>query len=1189
MATVQSMTSSKVIELIHTHSSGTSVEEYNAKGDGTTDDTTAFNNWIANGGKHLRVPPGTYLIGQVNLNQAGQTIFLEPGAVLKKKSGTGNCFFEVQAANVTLMGYGATLDTNNQGNIEGSAIWCHAADFRCEGISFVNDPGIGVNCSTGGTRPILRSNIFTQTGNAAIFISAQGGGAICDDPVVEGNRVTKTSVTTGYGIQLHADTGGVINRPQVTRNKVSLPVGNYSQICIELFGGCVNGVVEGNSTLGGDMGISLDNNTSTTMHGNSIKSVYSYGVELASCLRCTVSGNTVDTTTGRGISLSNSSGGYNSLTGNTVKAVIPIYSQDVCGTGVTISGNFCYASGAGAAAIVVANYGGHSVTGNVCFGTSGANIAIQGDNITNSLIAHNTATDFTDSVVGVYNGSMNKLLIGPNVARGSTPAELSPSARWTPGTNGAGSQFIPANVEVTALPPVEPRGARSVSEFGATGDGTTDDTAAINSAIAYLNSIAPFEEGRSTKQPVLFFPPGRYRVRSALTPITRRGLHIVGSGPAGSQIWYDPTSNTVGAVVFDVGTFSTTPSDLYTGVQDITFEDIRIEHASPGTASSRKGQAIRVSGGGGLILRNVAVMGFAYGFNCPYGGDFNLYDNTLAEYCDVGYYLGPGSQQISCYAPNVFGCVEGWVLDRCDHIHMTAPVFNSCALSSITIEAVTDTSTRQLTSFNPSGTNYGQRIVLDTPWFESGAIQDNAYVNTHYIMGNANGTDRYRGLTINDAFITGPGPGPTKVPTSFVGNLSGSIPMEQVRVTRPAFAGAMTNWFYNTSSEYELDSPYVIAGYTKPATSDNTSMAGVTASHGSAVYAPRPSGADDLAALNAMITSFGYEGGTLHLHRGEYQISNTLVVPNKIMLVGEGRSATHIKAMAGFPTSTAVVKSGPTGSGPFAFGTRVEKLSIDCNNITGSIGFLGDRMQEDSGLRDVVISNFKSYGIRLPEACDAWTLSDLEIYPSATGATAGILAENSQNNPILNRITVGVSGLLTVGVRLSQGHFTLTAIHAENCTDGILFENGAVGTVNGVTAGTVNADVTNLIRNGASTNRMVATNITRNSATHTIRDDFYNTTFDDTFIQSYVSGTTYVMGFSQKGNAPLGFFGATPATQGAALTAMPSAAPAGGTGVAAGAWSSAADRDAAINTINGLRTTVNDLIARLQALGLIHP
>lgn len=59
---------------------------------------------------------------------------------------------------------------------------------------------------------------------------------------------------------------------------------------------------------------------------------------------------------------------------------------------------------------------------------------------------------------------------------------------------------------------------------------------------------------------------------------------------------------------------------------------------------------------------------------------------------------------------------------------------------------------------------------------------------------------------------------------------------------------------------------------------------------------------------------------------------------------------------------------------------------------------------------------------------------------------------------------------------------------------------------------------------------------------------------------------------------------------------VPAAAPAGGTGAAEGGWDTAANRDLAIATINGLRTALtaliadhNDLLAKLRTAGVIAP
>jgi hypothetical protein len=54
-----------------------------------------------------------------------------------------------------------------------------------------------------------------------------------------------------------------------------------------------------------------------------------------------------------------------------------------------------------------------------------------------------------------------------------------------------------------------------------------------------------------------------------------------------------------------------------------------------------------------------------------------------------------------------------------------------------------------------------------------------------------------------------------------------------------------------------------------------------------------------------------------------------------------------------------------------------------------------------------------------------------------------------------------------------------------------------------------------------------------------------------------------------------------------AIAATVAAAPAGGTGTAAGGWDTAGNRDAAIATINNLKTRVDAMEAALKALGFL--
>src|SRR5207253_1256820 len=69
-----------------------------------------------------------------------------------------------------------------------------------------------------------------------------------------------------------------------------------------------------------------------------------------------------------------------------------------------------------------------------------------------------------------------------------------------------------------------------VMNFGAIGDGATDDTAAIQSAI---NAAATSATGHGGG--IVYFPPGNYKVSSTLQ-ITTGGIHLLGPGPSATQL-----------------------------------------------------------------------------------------------------------------------------------------------------------------------------------------------------------------------------------------------------------------------------------------------------------------------------------------------------------------------------------------------------------------------------------------------------------------------------------------------------------------------------------------------------------------------------------------------------------------------------------------------------------------------------
>ena len=76
-----------------------------------------------------------------------------------------------------------------------------------------------------------------------------------------------------------------------------------------------------------------------------------------------------------------------------------------------------------------------------------------------------------------------------------------------------------------------------VTDYGATGNGTTDDTSAIQLAITAAQTAAGSSDGAT-----VYFPAGKYLVTSTLTVAVHR-VHILGeSGKYVSQILFNPAT-----------------------------------------------------------------------------------------------------------------------------------------------------------------------------------------------------------------------------------------------------------------------------------------------------------------------------------------------------------------------------------------------------------------------------------------------------------------------------------------------------------------------------------------------------------------------------------------------------------------------------------------------------------------------
>ena len=144
-----------------------------------------------------------------------------------------------------------------------------------------------------------------------------------------------------------------------------------------------------------------------------------------------------------------------------------------------------------------------------------------------------------------------------------------------------------------------------VKSYGAVGDGTTDDTSAINACLAAaFNEATDFGNNSSSTSRAVYFPPGIYKTTSTIAlPVNRYGHMIYGAGMGVSVI----NNVTSGSTVFKTD-----------GFMNSTMRDMSLRSA--GGAGSICYDWDAASGGGNASKENVWVSvefsGAAVGLQC---------------------------------------------------------------------------------------------------------------------------------------------------------------------------------------------------------------------------------------------------------------------------------------------------------------------------------------------------------------------------------------------------------------------------------------------------------------------------------------------------------------------------------------------------------------------------------------------
>lgn len=246
----------------------------------------------------------------------------------------------------------------------------------------------------------------------------------------------------------------------------------------------------------------------------------------------------------------------------------------------------------------------------------------------------------------------------------------------------------------------------NVKDYGAIGDGTTDDTVSIQNAI---NSA-----GQNNK---VYFPTGNYRITNTITVYNHR-IHLCGDGAYATKLYFNPSADG-SLLIFNAGT-------------NVIFQNSIKDIALWGDSSSYNKVALDIVDASGFTLRDVVIGGdyivasvggfFGGGSNSIgikiRGREFGIIDNLYC-YADSPIYIGNN--------PNDSIDIDHWD-------------FRDCYLTANNHPNVTIESGVNLTQVNFNGKQAWVRGTSGLQWIDTTSNQVSNGLHIENVR-TENGTD----------------------------------------------------------------------------------------------------------------------------------------------------------------------------------------------------------------------------------------------------------------------------------------------------------------------------------------------------------------------------------------------------------------------------------------------------------------